>query len=243
MGQRLLLANLNLTIKPGEFWAIVGPNGCGKTTFLHTLAGLSTPFCGDINLQERALQKLSRQQISKQIGLLFQDYALHFPQTVWDYCLDARFPHQTFPASKHQIDKEITIQSLKQLDLWSFKNKNIQHLSGGEKRRLQVASILTQDPLIYLLDEPTNHLDIKHQIMVLKIFKDLSRRNKTILMSLHDLNLVQQFCDFVICLFPDGQCIQGPKQEVMQEKILSQLFQYPLKKIASRTSVMWSFAV
>ncbi|EKD70081.1 MAG: ATP-binding ABC transporter protein, partial [uncultured bacterium] len=93
---RTICRDLTLTIFPGEIWGILGPNGAGKTTFLHTLAHLFPAKSGEIWLKNSPIQQLSRKKIAQKIGLLFQSTNDFFPQTVEEFCLTGRFPHQSF---------------------------------------------------------------------------------------------------------------------------------------------------
>lgn len=223
--QKIICESLSISMKAGEMWGILGPNGSGKTTLLHSLAGLHPTQAGHIFLNQQLLTNLSKKTIAQSIGILFQDYSPAFTQTVWDYCLSARFPHLHYYQRESTQDQLITSQALQQMDLHPLKHRPIHELSGGEKRRLAIAALLTQTPAIYLLDEPTNHLDLYYQTKTLAHFYSLAHQgHATIVMALHDINLAQQFCDYIILLFQDGECLFGPKEAVLTPTNLSRLF-------------------
>src|SRR5262249_42429661 len=158
-----------------------------------------------------ALSQLSMQTLAQLRGLLFQEFAAPFPQTVWDYCSMGRYPHLSFLKQIQPHDKDIVLKALEQMDLLPFIQCSITHLSGGEKRRLAIATLLAQAPHIYLLDEPTNHLDMRHQVQVLTHFHTLAKtQNALIVMSLHDVNWIQRYCDHLLLLFGDGEILHGP---------------------------------
>lgn len=239
---KLLCSSFNLTVKPRETWGIIGPNGCGKTTLLHTLANLCPPTKGDIFLGEKNIRTIPAKVKAQQIGLLFQEMHFAFPQTVWDFCLTARYPHQGYLQRVTPFDRDKVRIALTDMALLTCKDRAVTKLSGGEKRRLAIASVLVQSPDIYLLDEPTNHLDIKHQASVLKHFQHLGlSQEKMIIMSLHDINLVQQFCTHAVLMFADGTHLQGDCQTVLTENSLSKLYQCTVRKIIHDEQVFWHF--
>ncbi len=225
---------LNFTIKPGDVWGILGPNGCGKTTLLKTLAGLSSIQSGDVFLNDQSLSSLPLKKIAQTIGFLFQEMQLNFPQTVEAYCLAARYPHLSYFKKMKIEDEQIMRQALEEMDLTSKAKRLIRHLSGGERRRVAIAALLTQAPTIYLLDEPTNHLDIHHQIQVLTYLQKLAQSKQiSIMMALHDINLAARFCDHIVLLYPNGQRLQGESKHILTAEHLTQLYQHPIVSTCS----------
>lgn len=217
--------NLQITIHPGDRWGILGPNGSGKTTLLNALAGLHPAKSGDILLQGRSLKRLSSKHIAQHIGVLFQETAFDFPQTSYEFCESGCHPHAN---SAHE-NRQIIQQALTDMGLGPLSSRRIQTLSGGEKRRLAIATVLAQQPQIYLLDEPLNHLDIKHQMRVIQHFKQLSETDSIgIMMAIHDLNIAQHFCNKILMLFSDGKTLHGETREVMSEKNLCDLFNHSI---------------
>lgn len=240
IGKKNICNNVDLEFRAGEVWGILGPNGSGKTTLLHTLGGLQSYPRGEVTLHQRSLAKLPPRDIAQSLGILLQEVQTIFSQTVWEYCLDARFPHLHYFKKITSQDECIVHDSLQKMDLLAHRNNNIQQLSGGEKRRLAIAALLTQNPTIYLLDEPTNHLDLKHQMTTLKHFQYLAKTQAAlVLMSLHDINLVQQFCDYVLLICADGTIKQGSVSEMLSENNLSQLYKYPLCSLRSENKLFW----
>jgi iron complex transport system ATP-binding protein len=237
IGQVTLCRELSITIRAGDVWGMLGPNGCGKTTLLHGLCGLHAPTLGDITLAETTLAALSAKSIARSIGLLFQDFTAAFPQTVWEYCLAGRFPHLAYFKSESADDKLIVTQALQTMELTHLARRSIMALSGGEKRRLSIAALLTQSPLLYLLDEPTNHLDVRHQHQVLRHFQALALKGAGVVMSLHDVNLAERYCNKLLLLFPDGRHVQGEVGKVLTEGNLAELYQCSMVRGAG-----WSYS-
>lgn len=237
---KIICHDLTFTAKPGEIWGILGPNGCGKTTLLHTLAGIHPINKGHVFLDETNLTALSRKQIAQKIGLLFQSMTATFDQSILDYCMSARYPHRTFFTSTKNATDAIVMHALKIMELDVICNRPITQLSGGEKRRAAIATLLAQTPRIYLLDEPTNHLDIRHQMHVFNYLRTLANKNSAaIIMALHDINLAEQYCDQVLLLFADGSIKQGKPHDVLSSDHLTQLYEHPMYAVYHHDKRIW----
>lgn len=241
-GDNLICENLDISIKSGERWGVLGQNGRGKTTLLHALAGLHPLEKGNIYLNKQNIKHLPFKTLAQKIGLLFQDTHHIFPQTVWEYCLSSRYAHLNYFKKETEEDKQIILQALKQMELEELIKRKITELSGGEKRRLAIACLIAQAPCFYLLDEPTNHLDIRYQLSILNYFRHLAyNKLATFILSLHDMNLAQQFCSHVLLLLPDGEIVQGPLQNIFTSENLSRLYQQPIISLSSGNRVWWTY--
>lgn len=240
IGKKIICRDLSIELKAGQVWGILGPNGCGKTTLLHTLGGLYPSTNGHIWLGKNRLESLSVKAIAQYLGILFQDMNDVFLQTVFDYCLAARFPHRAYFQRENIHDKQIVLHALQQMDMHALIHRPIYQLSGGEKRRLAIAAVIAQTPKVFLLDELTNHLDLRHQIHSLTLFKNLARLHaSTIFMTLHDINLAQQYCDHVLLMFANGDILHGPSQAILTCHNLTRLYEQSLKKITDGNVSLW----
>lgn len=223
---------LNLSIEPGEVWGILGRNGIGKTTLLHTLAGLRSPDSGEILLSHKNIDQLSRKQIARQLGLLLQQGEESFPSSVIETVLTGRHPHIDNWSWEGKDDLVIARQALELVQLSEMADRSIDQLSGGERQRVAIACLITQSPNIYLLDEPNSHLDLKYQIQLLDVLSNFARtKQKSILMTLHDLNLAARYCDKLIMLLGDGEVLTGDTATLLTEENLQRLYNHPIKKI------------
>lgn len=238
--QKIICQKFDFHVKRGNVWGILGPNGSGKTTFLHALGGLYPLSYGSIYLKQNNILRIPKKLIAQSIGILFQDSNDQVLQTVWDYCLAARYPHLPYFYRPSAKDKLIAQETLKKMELDAKANQIISQLSGGEKRRLLIASLLTQQPEIFLLDEPTNHLDIQYQVKVLKIFKSLAHQG-AVVMILHDINQAQFFCDHILLLFPQGKIMLGKKELMLTEENLSLLYQQKITRQKIKETFYWHF--
>ncbi len=221
---RQLVADLDFTAASGEIIAVLGQNGSGKTLTLHTLAGLRRPDSGSVRLLGDVLAEVRRQQAARALALLPQVIDDIFPATVMDTALIGRHPHIRPLAWESDTDIEAARDALSRMDLLGLLDRDVLTLSGGERRRLAIAQVLTQSPMVYLLDEPTNHLDPQHQLDTLRVFRAAADSGAAIIASLHDVNLAVRFADRCLLLFGDGRWTLGPSRDVLTEETLGELY-------------------
>ena len=223
---------LDLTVNKGECWGILGVNGIGKTTLLHTLAGLRNPDGGSIYYHDTNIQSLQKTELAKKRGVLFQSKSDPFPATVLETVLIGRHPYIEHWQWESDKDIELARTALQQVDLTGMEDRFINTLSGGERQRVAIATVLTQQPEVFLLDEPTNHLDVQHQMKFMQLLhKNNKQQNSAIVMILHDLNLTARFCDHILMLFGDGRILSGNTSELLTADNLEELYGYPIKII------------
>jgi iron complex transport system ATP-binding protein len=234
-GERRLVTDLTVSFAPGEFVAVLGRNGCGKSLTLHTLAGLRPPLAGSVALAGRPLTELSRRHIAQRMGLLTQDLEDGFVTTVMESLLIGRHPHLSLLEREGPEDRRLALTALTKVGLLGFQERDLATLSGGEQRRCAMAALLTQDPQVFLLDEPSNHLDPQQQLAVLALFKEEANRGRTVIAILHDPTLAARFADSALLLYGDGTWVAGPAAQVLNAPALSQLYQTPLTEVAVGT--------
>jgi len=201
---RVLVEQLSCAIGPGEFIALLGGNGTGKSLLLRTLACLRPPNAGSLQLDGRPVDTLTRRQIAVLLGFLPQDPDAPPQGSLQDSVLLGRFAHLGFWESTTAADIGRAARALAAVGLTSLAQREIATLSGGEQRRAAIARLLVQAPSIYLLDEPTNHLDPAQQLGILQELRALTRGGAAVIASLHDPNLALRFADRVCLLSGDG---------------------------------------
>jgi iron complex transport system ATP-binding protein len=240
-GDRTLVESLDLSLSGGESWAVLGPNGSGKSTLVHTLAGLQAPAAGTVRLDRIPLSQVDARERARRMAVLFQSDDHSFPATVLEIALSGRYPYGTrsWLGRDDAQDLAIAHQALETVDLAGLDGRLVSSLSGGERRRLEIAAILAQDAEIRLLDEPTNHLDLRHQSAILELL--ISGRGKTALnlLVLHDPNLATRYCSHVLLLSGDGASIAGPVSEVLSSETLEQVFRCPITELRQGDHVFY----
>ena len=232
---RHLVEKLRLSLHRGEFVAMLGQNGVGKTLTLLTLAGLRAPDGGGVFLNGANIATTRRLLVARQLALLPQVTEDIFPATVLDTALIGHHPHIGRLHWESPSDHEIVETSLAAMGIDDLASRDVLTLSGGERRRLAIAQILTQAPDVYLLDEPTNHLDPQHQLDALHVFRRAADNGATILASLHDVNLAARFADRCLLLYGNGRWELGATGEILSESRLSELYATPMEAVAWRS--------
>jgi iron complex transport system ATP-binding protein len=193
--QRVLVGALDCEVRSGEFIALLGSNGAGKSLLLRTLAGLRPASGGSVLLDGQPLDSLPRRAIAQRMGFLPQDPDAPPQGSLFESVLLGRHAHLGFWESSGAADEQRARQALTETGLAALGARELATLSGGEQRRAAIARLLVQAPAIYLLDEPTNHLDPAQQVGVLEHARRLARGGAAVLASLHDPNLALRFAD------------------------------------------------
>jgi iron complex transport system ATP-binding protein len=218
---RTLLRDLSLQIHPGELWGIIGPNGAGKTLLLHTLVGLRPIERGSIALAGKSLAQWTLADAAQVRGFLPQSTYHAFPMRVLDAVVMGRYPYLSRWQWEQEEDLRRALDALRAVGLADLADRDIMTLSGGERQRVCIAALLAQDVPLLLLDEPVSHLDLRHQMVVLRHLRQLADAGRVIMLSIHDLNLVQRFATHVLLFTTNAQPALGTVEEVMHEAVLS----------------------
>ena len=239
-GKTDIIKNISFMAKQREVLAVIGPNGCGKTTLFRALARL-LPYRGSVILEGNEIASLSRKSLARQIALLSQSSGIYFPFSVYDTVALGRFPHSRSMFNSLQADdREIINTVMDRLELNEIKDSLINELSGGQLQRVFLARTLVQDPRIILLDEPTNHLDLKHQVELLEYISFWAKENNRIIIAvLHDLNLAYRFADNAV-LMKDGEvAASGNCETVFAGKTLEQVYGLDIKTFMLHSLERW----
>ncbi len=225
---RTLCRDVAFDANAGECWVLVGPNGAGKTTLLSTLAGLRAPAAGTITVRGENLRAIAPRARALALGLLPQDTVDAFPATAFEIALAGRHPHVPRWQPESASDHAKARSALAAVGMSDTAMRNVQTLSGGERRRVALAMLLAQDPLVLLLDEPTNHLDIAHEVRALDLLASLARdQGKVVIMALHDLALAARYATHAILLGCE-RVEAGPATTLLTAERLSALYGQPL---------------
>ncbi len=231
-GSRELAAGLDLALRPGECWALLGRNGAGKSSLILALAGLRPVEAGTVALEGTPVQQLRRAQLARRVGVLLQDDAQDFWGSALEYALLGRYPHAGAAYARDEAGVGVAHEWLARLDLREHLEQPYLTLSGGERQRVRIAQLLVQDTPVLLLDEPLNHLDLRHQVQVMEILAECARAGRTVLMALHEPNLAARYCSHAVLLYDAGRSRAGLSGDMLTQAHLEALYQCRLEATA-----------
>lgn len=225
IGPRAILEGVSLELHPGRITALIGPNGSGKSCLLRLLTGEWIPSSGNVYLDGRRLATYPAPVLAKRRACLPQESSLDFAFTVMEVVLLGRSPHAA--SGETPQDREWAAAALRGVDMEASRDRLYTRLSGGEKRRVQLARVLAQvlsafpgEPAYLFLDEPMNALDLAHQIQALQLIRERAAHHTAIAVVLHDLNQAFQLADEIL-LLRDGHLVaKGPPAEVIESPAL-----------------------
>ncbi len=223
---------LDLEFSTGQVWCVLGCNGVGKTTLLKTLAGLRPPNSGNVRLNGRPVQRVARRQRAQQLSILFQDSETLFPTTVLETVLTGRHPWISPLRGESAHDRDKAMAALERVGMAHLAERSMSSLSGGERRRVDLAAVFVQESECVLLDEPGNHLDMHHQVAVLGgMVQQWKSQGGLVILVMHDVNLALRFSDHLLLLFGDGEVEYGPAQAIATETTLTRLYRHRMMSL------------
>jgi iron complex transport system ATP-binding protein len=243
-GQRVF-AGVSFTLARGTLTALVGPNGCGKTTLLHTLCGIHTEATGEVRLLGQPLRGMNRREVARRIGLVPQFSQIDFGVTVEEAVELGRYPWLGMLAPPAPEDREAVEAALTALDLAALRRRPLQTLSGGERQRVFLARALVQAAPVLLLDEPAASLDLRYQQETFERLRALAReQGAAVLVADHHLNLVAATSDRVIVLHHGSIVAQGAPGEIVTEAMIHTVFGARMRVThdpQGRPQCLWEF--
>lgn len=221
LDRTLIVSDASLTLRQGQFTALVGPNGAGKTTLVRALAGV-LPCDGAIHVEGRPLAEYAPRERAKRIAYLPQGNIFHWPMPVEQIVALGRYPHGDPFSPPTEADKRTVAHALEVTGTQELAHRPVTHLSGGEKARVALARALATEARILLADEPTMSLDPRHQLTVMDLLRDQARKGGAVLAVVHDLALAARYADRVI-MIQNGRVSadEKPQDALNAERIAS----------------------
>ena len=213
------LKNVNLKIEKGEKIAIMGPNGAGKSTLFSHFNGLTEPTSGHVEIDGEKIifEREELLKVRQKVGIVFQDPNDQlFAPTVKE---DVAFGPMNLGLEYDEVERRIH-ESLEMVGMAGFEEKTPHHLSGGQQKRVAIAGIIAMRPDIMILDEPTAGLDPEGVDKVLNILNSLNEEGMSIVISSHDIEMVNQFADKIFVLYNGEIIAEGDKHQIFSDKEL-----------------------
>lgn len=219
------LNDINLDVKQGKIYAILGKNGCGKSSLLHTISSINKNYTGQILINSNGgfveLKSLKNKDRAKLISLVPQQN-LQNSLNVYDSVMLGRIPY--INVAPTMADFEMTSRAIDNFKLNHLSLKPTSELSGGELQSVAIARAFAQNAPIMLLDEPTNNLDVKKQHELFKIIKNAVREKKlTVICVLHDINHAIKYADELVFM-KNGDIVATGNSAIISEKLLKEIY-------------------
>lgn len=203
---------------------IVGPNGSGKSTLMRIAAGILPPATGSVLLGDEALAMMDRRRIARQVGFLPQESPALFDYSVEEVVRMGRYCHLRGMGFLSEADTRAVGRALQDVELTPLRSRPLSHLSGGERRRALIASVLAQAPDILLLDEPTSALDIHHAAALMRLLAGFDAQGPSVIIVTHDINLAALFSERLILLVNGSVRADGPPATVVTPAIMADAY-------------------
>jgi len=228
-----ILTGISAHFEPFRIHGIVGPNGSGKSTLLKNVCRIWEPNGGRVLIDGRDARDFSRRELSRTVTLVPQNTAVGFPVSVYDIVTMGRNPHLGRFQPLRKKDRDIIDRALKETHAEGLKDRIVNELSGGECQLVIIARALATEASLILLDEPTSDLDIKHSLTIMDLLVDLKGKGKTIIVTVHDLNLARRYCDTLAILYQGALYFSGSPEQALSRENIKKVFDVDVTEIRS----------
>ncbi len=233
-----LIRDVRIELEKGQILTLIGPNGAGKSTILKSIAGQLRLLGGAVYLERERLDQMGEKEMAKKLSLVLTDRIRPELMTCEDVVAMGRYPYTGRLGVLSGPDWEKVRQVMELVHIADFRERDFSTLSDGQKQRVMLARALCQEPEILILDEPTSFLDIKYKLEFLSILQKLTRKKElTVIMSLHELELAQRVSDRILCVKGAYISKMGTPEEVCGSGHLKELYDIQEGSLDERTGI------
>lgn len=223
-GKKIIVDNIDITVRRGEILVLIGPNGSGKSTVLKTISRQLKAISGAVTIDGSDLFKIKESELATRMSILMTKRPNGELMTAWDMVSTGRYPYTDRMGKLRKQDIEAVNRAIAVVELEDIKEELYSQLSDGQKQRVLLARAICQEPDIFILDEPTSFLDIHHKLSLLQILKNMAGSGIAIVMSLHEIDLAQKIADNILCIDSVGKLSYGSWDKIFTDKIISELY-------------------
>lgn len=217
---------INVSLNRGQVVCLLGPNGSGKSTLIRTLAGLHAPLSGRVKLSGQFLDQLNNKQISRKVSTVLTDRMTIGNLSVHELVSFGRSPYTGWFGSLDQEDKQKVVWAIESTEIGTLIDRDVLHLSDGERQKVMIARALAQDTPAILLDEPTAHLDLPNRVAIIRLLRKLAHdTQKTVLLSTHELDLALKAADALWLINREGKVITGTPEDLVLDGTFESVFE------------------
>jgi len=224
-----ILSNISTTIKNGDFCLLFGPNGAGKTTLLKILSGLITEFSGDVFIRGQKLKELPRKEMAKILSYQPQFEEFSLPISIKEILLSGRYPYKSFFKDYSKEDYRVYQNVVRQFNLNDFINRDINTLSGGERKKVMLASAIIQDVSLILYDEPFTFLDPEAVSNLKKMMVKLQQAGKTQVVVSHNFETLFPIVNKIVAIKQGRVIYSGEKK--FDKEMLKTTYNTPFERV------------
>ena len=223
-GKHHTLKNISLNIDSASLWALMGPNGGGKTTFFKCIMGFLKADSGSITVCDKDYKNITTKEIAKLISYVPQEHKPPFPFTVREIVLMGRSPYMNGVFGLKKEDYNAADEAMEKIGILDIAEKPVTSLSGGQRQLTLIARAIAQDTPVMILDEPTSALDFNNQINIWKILKEISSKGKLVIACSHDPNHILWFTDNTFAI-KNGEIVAfGTTCNIITEDLLKEIY-------------------
>lgn len=240
-GTKTVSKNITFSLEKGASLTLIGPNGCGKTTLLRTIAGLMPKLEGNISIDSKPIEQYGKKELALKVSYLPQ--IREIPDITAEALIKhGRFPHLGFSRRLTSKDREMVQHAIELTGTESLRFKNLRTLSGGERQRVYLAMTVAQDADLVLLDEPGTYLDISNRFSVMELVKKLNAHGAAVIMTLHDLSDAMDFSSRICLMDKTGDIVcDGSSEDLFCSGLIERVFNVEVERACSQQGSFYHF--